>query len=643
MASAIGRIQANAFGCHRESSEGVYHQHVSTPFNQLLMSPSASVQLPSTPFRHCLMGVPLPPIPASLNHHHMMSPDSVQPRPFSYTPHPSQSTSPCYEYGNELHSLVPASLSPNLYVAAAPPPSSPPTSYLPSTSSLSRDFLTRGEWLIRQADETNPYRVRTEEDQARSRSPRLSDRFQGPHNLYQGMSPGYQYQYGSTNQLSHPATHAPITPRSSEHGGQQIRGYGQEENIVQTTETAPHGQESHNELRHSEHLAVVPRTSSYVTDGGLADCEEEEEEEDLRCEFAAPCRMDASPDGLHFRKVVSHVFGRNKAVTKIFPPEVWVHYCRKHYQRARYRADQWPFTQCDLLMESLRRMEEWNGVVDFELTLRRRERIRVAEATNDKSGRKEVPKSENRAVKPIRPGRKHPTAIIAPAPDWLRNCTGEHLSFDAIRNIIERIRKYMTTLRAREKEQQAQQEHPFNNTGNTDKSQSSLAMRAPAKRQSQKTHPYKLRPTPSMVRFPDIEILPNFQQWVRDAALRQRSAATPVAGSGKEVKKSKSGLASQTQASAQNPRHGITLPSRPRRPAGSNEAPRVSPASTAAVNRGRRAVIGRAGTNRGNSASQQRRSDRVFQQALDRLPRRGRKAKEEGKHDAHPGNDAAFQ
>ncbi|CAG8280061.1 unnamed protein product [Penicillium salamii] len=598
------------------------------------MSPPASVQPPSTPFRHCLMGVPLPPIPASLNHHHMMSPpDSVQPRPFSYTTsYPSQRISPCYDYGNELHSLVPTSLSPDIHAPTVPPPSSLPTSYLPSsTSSLPRDFLTRGEWLIRQADEANPYRVRTEEERARSRSPRLTDGLQIPHGLYQGMLPEYQYQFGSTNQLSHPATHAPITPRSSERGRHQIRGYEPEENIVQTTETVPHGQESHNELRHSEDLAAVSRSPSYVIDGGLEECEEEEEY--LQCEFAAPCRMDASPDGLHFRKVVSHVFGRNKAVTKIFPPEVWVHYCRKHYQRARYRADQWPFTQCDLLMESLRRMEEWNGVVDFELTLRRRERIRVAEATNDKSGRKEAPKSENRALKPIRPGRKHPTAIVAPAPDWLRSCTGEHLSFDAIRAIIERIRKYMTALRAREKEQQAQQEDPFKNTSSTDKSKSSLAIRNPAKRQSQKTHPYKLRPTPSMVRFPDIEILPNFQTWVREAALRQRSATAPVLGNSKDKKKGKSGLAVQTRTVAQSPRCRLqtaAIPFRPRQIPESTEAHGTSSVS-ATTPCGRRGTIGRAGTNRGNSASQQRRSDRVFQQALDRLPRRGRKT------DSHKG------
>ena len=49
-----------------------------------------------------------------------------------------------------------------------------------------------------------------------------------------------------------------------------------------------------------------------------------------------------------YRKAISHIFGRNKLCTRSIPDFVWVHYCRKHYQRmVRHRAlmgNQYPNT-----------------------------------------------------------------------------------------------------------------------------------------------------------------------------------------------------------------------------------------------------------------------------------------------------------
>lgn len=80
------------------------------------------------------------------------------------------------------------------------------------------------------------------------------------------------------------------------------------------------------------------------------------------CEFS-PCKTGPNSDP---RKVISHIFGRNKSVTKRFPPHVWVHYCRQHYQRARYRASDWAVTQCQLVLVSLARMEEWSSSASGE-------------------------------------------------------------------------------------------------------------------------------------------------------------------------------------------------------------------------------------------------------------------------------------
>jgi len=80
------------------------------------------------------------------------------------------------------------------------------------------------------------------------------------------------------------------------------------------------------------------------------------------------------------RKVVSHIFGRNKTCTSQIPPECWILYCRKHYQRHRYRAKNtgWKRTQFDVIKRQLTRLESWGGVIDWEVALRKKERDELA-------------------------------------------------------------------------------------------------------------------------------------------------------------------------------------------------------------------------------------------------------------------------
>lgn len=95
----------------------------------------------------------------------------------------------------------------------------------------------------------------------------------------------------------------------------------------------------------------------------------------VECQFSGdPC----SAGSAHFRKVISHIFGRNKKCTIGIPDYVWIYYCRKHYQRARYRTNEWPFRQCDLVMDTVRNMRAWGGVESFDLRLRRRESKRAS-------------------------------------------------------------------------------------------------------------------------------------------------------------------------------------------------------------------------------------------------------------------------
>src|SRR5205809_849048 len=95
-----------------------------------------------------------------------------------------------------------------------------------------------------------------------------------------------------------------------------------------------------------------------------------------KCQFSGEA---CSTESTHYRKVISHIFGRNKKCTIGVPDCVWIYYCRKHYQRARYRTGEWPFRQCDLAVDTIQNMRAWGGVESFNLQLRRRETKRTME------------------------------------------------------------------------------------------------------------------------------------------------------------------------------------------------------------------------------------------------------------------------
>lgn len=255
----------------------------------------------------------------------------------------------------------------------------------------------------------------------------------------------------------------------------------------------------------------------------------QEQTQEPPCEFTHPCTTSTtslsgsanasgsgsgSGSGSHPRKLISHIFGRNKTSTKLFPSTVWVHYCRKHYQRARYRSRAWSFTQCELLLDSLGRMEAWGGVESFEVVLRRREMERLSSAEQRQGSGK---KGTGRALRKGRRGgggggeasactstgasgeeygddeeesddggrrrRRKPRIKACPVPGWLRAETGPGKSFAEIRAMVERIREDLTE----------QQHRLTQKTKGTGKSK-------------------------EQVLFPDIEILPTFRSWVLEQA-----------------------------------------------------------------------------------------------------------------------------
>lgn len=247
----------------------------------------------------------------------------------------------------------------------------------------------------------------------------------------------------------------------------------------------------------------------------------------------------------HPRKVISHIFGRNKTATKLFPPHVWVHYCRKHYQRARYRSREWPFTQCDLLLDSLRRMEAWGGVAGFEVILRRREVERV-----DEEGEGEGDAGQERVRRGLRSGS-------GMAGDARVGRTDSNANANADADADARVK---STARARTRPRSFSSSRTETDNGDEDYEDSSSAAqtRSKSKRngvQNKRKRPViEAAPVPAWlreevgtsksfddvrgiiyrlqdhltrlhdegrvgeIRFPDIEILPSFQKWVLDRA-----------------------------------------------------------------------------------------------------------------------------
>lgn len=94
--------------------------------------------------------------------------------------------------------------------------------------------------------------------------------------------------------------------------------------------------------------------------------------------------------GAQLRKAISHFFGRNKSCTLKIPPHVWVHYCRKHYQRIRYRnSKDYGLIQIDLVRMQVEMLQDWSQknqeggqgryIKDWALALRKREQQRLEE------------------------------------------------------------------------------------------------------------------------------------------------------------------------------------------------------------------------------------------------------------------------
>ena len=117
---------------------------------------------------------------------------------------------------------------------------------------------------------------------------------------------------------------------------------------------------------------------------------------DKHCMAVSTCLANS---GDH-RKVVSHIFGRNKACTLALPQDLWIFWCRKHYQRMKYRAEDnanWHLRQMDLVRDQLQIFEDWGEVRSWIIALRKAEHIALSKENKEAKMSKDGVTNTNKA------------------------------------------------------------------------------------------------------------------------------------------------------------------------------------------------------------------------------------------------------
>ncbi|KAL5003657.1 hypothetical protein BDV10DRAFT_180190 [Aspergillus recurvatus] len=209
-----------------------------------------------------------------------------------------------------------------------------------------------------------------------------------------------------------------------------------------------------------------------------------------KCNFSYPKPCTAMEPGEHPypRKVISHIFGRNKKVTKQIPAWIWVYYCRRHYQRARYRAGsdgrEWARIQCERVLDLFEAMRKWGMLEGFTVHLRNREVKRLAGAARVSSAPASSSNSRDRGRRgrhgggprgggrvrarawtpadedsdedrlPKQETRQERHSVSSPVPDWLiswiQQHEGEVIAIEQAEPLIQRILAHINGVQAEE-------------------------------------------------------------------------------------------------------------------------------------------------------------------------------------------------
>ena len=80
------------------------------------------------------------------------------------------------------------------------------------------------------------------------------------------------------------------------------------------------------------------------------------------------------------RKIVSQYFGRNKRCTQLLTDDLWLVWCRKHYQQRRYNLQQegiWHLKKLELVKIQIERFKESDRIASWDIVLHKTEQIRL--------------------------------------------------------------------------------------------------------------------------------------------------------------------------------------------------------------------------------------------------------------------------
>lgn len=166
-----------------------------------------------------------------------------------------------------------------------------------------------------------------------------------------------------------------------------------------------------------------------------------------------------------FRRTISAFFGRNKKGGRDVPVGIWLHICRKHYQRTKYRdKDKYVNAQCDRIETQFDRLEEWSQAtleadqgphIDYwTITLGKKEADYQASQKNADAAKAKAAQGKGKGKAPAQEEDEDKPFIkeeaideifdeednIWHAPAWLVTLLGRRLSFEEIRKVFARLR-----------------------------------------------------------------------------------------------------------------------------------------------------------------------------------------------------------
>ena len=200
--------------------------------------------------------------------------------------------------------------------------------------------------------------------------------------------------------------------------------FDQEPDPYSPSSTASSSHEGEEDLDFDQNHHPIERSSST----NIA----EDDQIDRKCYHADKCILKSED-----RKVVSQFFGRNKACTRAIPDHLYGNYCRKHYQRTKYRAKHFAIIQMDLVRKALDKMQAWGGITEFEFALRLRARKLIENQDNYQRACDEA----TAARRPLPP--PHPDIEVESKERFLVKYLGKHKSFDDMFVIIDIIEEHI--------------------------------------------------------------------------------------------------------------------------------------------------------------------------------------------------------